>query len=487
MKRFLLFFLILFPLLAPGEVTLPKVIGDNMVLQQGKPVKIWGNAEPGERVTVNFEGKNYSTVTNAAGEWAVMLNNPDIRKEPQQMTISGNGDKIVLNNILVGEVWLASGQSNMEYSMNNHPQYRKPQKGDPDYQTKEFLNADNPLIRVLYVKKDIKSDTLPSDGWQMIDTATLSPVSAPAYFFAKKISADLGVPVGIISTSWGGTPIEQWTPMEGYVNSDFEGEIVDGKLDKQTIAQRFDKMVRPVIPYTLKGFLWYQGETNLINGDTIRYADKMKVLVDSWRGMWGDKNNTMPFYYVQIAPHTYSRRRNERDSVRHDEYGLPLFWEVQSLAQDIPNTGMIVTTDLVDALHDIHPPYKWIVGERLARLALAKDYGREGLVYSGPVYKSSTVSGNKLTLTFDHIGKELKTRNGENPDWFEISGADGIFYEADAVIAGNKIILSSDEVPNPVAARFAWHENAMPNLVNSEGLPAVPFRTKDRFEWSYNK
>ncbi len=479
-QAFLLLCLLMSPALF-AKVSLPKIIGNNMVLQQGKPVDIWGTADSGEEVTVHFVGKTYTTAADAAGNWSVSIGPFSAAKQPEQMVIQGNDDEIVLENILVGEVWLASGQSNMEYSMNEHPQYLKPQKGDPDYLYNEYIQADNPLIRVLYVEKNLKADSLPSKGWQLAAKETLAPVSAAAYFFAKHISNELDVPVGIISTSWGGTPIETWTPEDAYRNSAyFSPDLIDGKLDNTRVGERYDKMILPLVPYTLKGFLWYQGETNLMKADTLRYAEKMKVLVDSWRTAWKDPH--LPFYYAQIAPHTYSKR--DKDRIKQDVYGLPLFWEVQSLAQDIQGTGMIVTTDLVDDAGDIHPPYKWIVGERFARLALAKDYGRDDLPYSGPVYRDFTVSGNQMVLNFAFIGDGLSTRDGNPPDWFEICGEDGIFYPADAVIGVNKITLSSEKVDHPVAARFAWNEIAMPNLINSHGLPAVPFRTNS-LHWKY--
>ncbi|MCC8088184.1 MAG: hypothetical protein LIO79_02825 [Rikenellaceae bacterium] len=486
MKKLLLSLLLVLPFAVFAEIIPAKPITDNMILQRGKPVKIWGTGDPGEMVEVSFAGKNYSSVTDESGSWIVTLEPMEASFDLQTMRIEGPNNSIIINNIQVGEVWLASGQSNMEYSMNEHPRYLRPKKGDPEYLYKEYTKTDNPNIRVLYVKKDIRSDTLPTDGWRMADTLSIAPVSALAYFFAKKLFEELNIPVGIISTSWGGTPIEQWTPMEGYADSYFAEEIIRGKLDDQTVGQRFDKMVRPLVPYTLKGFLWYQGEQNLIQGDTLRYTNKMKVLVDSWRALWGDENNDMSFYYAQIAPHTYSQH-NRKYKVQPDIYTLPVFWKAQTLAQGIPNTGMIVTTDLVDEPRDIHPPYKWIVGERFACLALAKDYGKTDVIYSGPVFQNSFVSANKMVIEFDHTAQGLFTLDGESPDWFEIAGEDGVYYSADAVIDGDKVVLSNGKVATPVAARFAWSEAAMPNLINSEGLPAVPFRTKDRLEWNYNK
>lgn len=233
-------------------------------------------------------------------------------------------------------------------------------------------------------------------------------------------------------------------------------------------------MILPIVPYTLKGFLWYQGETNLTLGDREIYTEKQKLLVHSWRELWQDE--TLPFYYAQIAPHTYSQRRN--DKTAHTWQTLPEFWEAQTRClEEIPYTGMIVTTDLVDKVSDIHPPYKWIVGERFARLALAHQYGKKDLVYSGSVFRKMMVEGEKAILEFDHIGSGLITSDGKAPNWFQIAGKDGYFQKADAVIQGDKVIVTSQRVKEPVEVRFAWDEVAMPNLCNKEGLPAVSFRT----------
>lgn len=457
-----------------AQVTLPQVLSDNMVLQQGKKVAIWGTASPYETITVKFEKQTKKATADDTGNWSVKLDELKMNRKPQKLTVSGKKNKIVLNNILIGEVWLASGQSNMEYSMNKHPRYAKPKKGDPEYLKKEFDAADNPEIRILYVDKNLKTDTLPSIGWQMLNAESLAPVSAIGYFFAKDLVETLDVPIGIISTSWGGTLIETWTAEEAYRQDPvFAGDIKNHRLDDVVVGERYEKMVKPMIPYTLRGFLWYQGESNLTLGDRMRYADKQRVLIESWRSVWDD--DSLSFYYVQLAPHTYSKRK--RDRVVNNWQALPYFWAVQTSCLAIPNTGMVVTTDLVDNTGDIHPPYKWIVGERLARLALAKNYGKTDLVYSGPTYQKMTVDGDRIIVEFDHIGSGLITRDGKSPTWFEIRNASGRFQPAEAVIEGNKIILSNTSIKNPAAVRLAWDEEAMPNLCNKEGLPAVPFCT----------
>lgn len=478
MKRTVLsIFWIALPLLVLAQVTLPKVISDNMVIQQGKKVNIWGKAAPGEQVTVKFQRQTKEAVADADGKWRVQLDEMIASHKPQQMIIRGKKNTIHLKNILIGEVWLASGQSNMEYSMNNHQKYAKAKKGNPNRLKEEWEQANSPIIRLMYVNKDLKSDTLPSNGWQILGQESLAPISAAGYFFAKRLVEELNVPVGIISTSWGGTRIETWTSEEAYAESPlFKEELADHKIDGHRVGERYNKMVAPMVPFSLRGFLWYQGESNLIDLGAIgNYADKQRVLVESWRKAWNDE--TLSFYYVQISPYAYSVRRG--DLVANAWDALPRFWEEQTACLQIPRTGMVVTTDLVDNVKDIHPSYKWTVGERLARLALAKDYGKTDIVYSGPTYKSIKVEGKKVFIEFDNTHGGLKTTDGKVPDWFQLMTTNGRYSKPQTItIEGNCVVLSHERLDPSGSVRFAWDEVAMPNLVNGEGLPACPFRTK---------
>lgn len=477
MKKTTLFILwMALPLLMVAQVSLPKVISDNMVLQQGKKVNIWGDAAPGERVTVKFQRQTKKAVADEQGHWSVQLDELKATHKPQQMTVHGKKNTIRLKNILIGEVWLASGQSNMEYSMNNHPKYAKAKKGNPDRLKEEFEQANSPIIRLMYVKKELNSDTLPSNGWQTLSRETLAPMSAAGYFFAKRLVEELDVPVGIISTSWGGTRIETWTSEEAYAESPFFKEkLKEHKIDGHRVGERFYKMVEPMIPFTLKGFLWYQGESNLIDlGPTDNYYEKKKTLIECWRKAWMDE--TLPFYYVQISPYSYSTRRG--DFVANAWDALPRFWEEQTRCLQIPKTGMVVTTDLVDNVKDIHPSYKWTVGERLACWALAKDYGKTETVFCGPTYKSLKVEGKKVIIEFDHAYGGLKTSNGKTPDWFTVKLNNGRYSKPQSVsIEENRVVLMHERLDPSGSVRFAWDELAMPNLINGEGLPALPFRT----------
>ena len=456
-----------------AQIRLPKVIGNNMVLQQNKPVAIWGYAEPSSTIKVSFGKQSLKTSSDDKGKWEVQLKPMKASKEPQKMIIKSAKNQVVLDNILVGEVWLASGQSNMEYVMQRNRNYLKPKNGE-DIQMQEVEKANLPPMRILYVRKDLKTDTLPSAGWKTIDKESIASLSAPAYFFGKTLIDSLNVPVGIISTSWGGTMIETWIPEQAFLDSPvFKDQVKNHSLHNTDMGRRFEHMVREMIPYTLKGFIWYQGESNLTAGHFDEYVEMQKILVNTWRSLWGEA--TLPFYYVQIAPYVYSQRRG--DLYVNTWEALPRFWEKQTECMQIPYSGMVVTTDLVDEVKDIHPPYKWEVGRRLALWALTHDYGRKNLVYSGPKYQSMQVDGNKAVLSFESVGSGLTTNDGKALNWFQIAGKDNRFYNASAVIEGDKVIVTSDRVAQPVKVRFAWDEIAKPNFCNKEGLPAIPFRT----------
>ncbi len=456
---------------ADGKVKLANVFSDNMVLQQGKTLHIWGTADGGESVKVSVAGRSAKSTAAADGSWSVALPPVKQSSHPVKFVVKGRSNTISLSNVLVGEVWVASGQSNMEYSMNNHPQYCKPKKGDPDRLLHEYEAANNPQIRIMYVRKDLKQDTLPTAGWQTLGRESLKPFSAAAYFFAKALQDSLKVPVGVVTTAWGGTPIEDWTPAEAW--SDFPRL---SKLDRRHVGNRYKRMVKPLAPMTIRGFLWYQGEANLVKGETDIYADKMAAMVSSWRKEWGD--SLLPFYYVQLSPFTYSARK--KDIVAKTWQDLPRFWDVQTRCLDlIPNTGMVVTTDIPENLSDIHPPYKWIVGERLARLALNKTYGRKDVVCEGPKMKSVKVDGDKVVVEFDNAEGGLLTSDGKAPDWF-VAVAKGKYVKVRAKIDAGRVLIDRSAVGSPLTLCFGWDEVAQPNLTNKAGLPAVPFRYSEK-------
>ena len=478
--KYWLFFIVAIGIITPlqAQLCLPKVLCDHMVLQQGKPVAIWGTATPESDVEVSFLKQRKHTVADESGSWCLYLDPMKASATPEKLRVRSGKEQLLIRDVLVGEVWLASGQSNMEYSMNNHPKYAKPCRGDRNYQQKAYERANNPSIRLLHVQKRIDTDTLPSHGWQQLSQESLKPISAVAYFFAEMLADSLQVPVGIISSSWGGTPIEAWTPTEAYLNTPpFSDEMVRGRIYQGIdVGKRYRKLIAPLIPYTLRGFLWYQGEQNLIQGDMAVYAEKQRCLIESWRQKWNDK--TLSFYYVQLAPYMYSQRRN--DAMAKTWETLPEFRQVQALTMEqVTHTGMVVTTDLCDSPRDIHPPYKWEVGRRLARWALANDYGFRNLIYKNPSVERMHAEGDTVWITFRDCGEGLMTADGRHPDWFWVAGKDGRYFEAKAeLVASNCVAIRCERVRHPMSVRFGWDEVAAPNLRNSAGLPAIPFKKR---------
>ena len=460
---------------AKAEVSLPNILTSNMILQRNSPVPIWGRANAGEEITVRFAGQTIKTTADPNGKWSVTLKPMKQKAEPDKMTIAGK-NIVTLSNILVGDVWLCSGQSNMEYPLDYRlKKYAAPAKG-PDKAMEELEKPKPDQIRYVLVEKKKDTVDIQTAGWITPDNReVLGGVSAAAYFFAKEVFENTNIPIGIISTSWGGTAIEEWTPAWVYEQSPLFESLIDpkdGKINGRIAGNKFRSMIQPIVPFAVKGMLWYQGETNCMTEDQAVYPEKVRLMVDLYRSLFN--NPKMPFYFVQISPYLYTKRTN--DPKKHTEELLPEFWEAQEKCLSIPRTGMVVTTDLVDKLTDIHPSYKWEVGRRLALIALAKDY-RKKVVYEGPKYKSMKVNGNKVELSLINKGGTLKSIDGQSLTWFSVAGADGKFVPAQAEIKGKKVIVWSDKVQNPKEVRFAWNERAMPNLINTAGLPAVPFRT----------
>lgn len=490
-----------------AEVTLPRVIGNNMVLQRDMEVPIWGWASASEEVTITLNTEDegaeplFSTtvVTDAAGNWQTKLTAMSAGG-PYVLRISGS-NTVELTNILFGEVWVCSGQSNMQWSVS----------ASKDSEA-EIAAANYPNIRLFYVPR-VPSGLLQNDveaDWSETTPETIANFSAVAYYFGRKLYKNLDVPIGLINTSWGGTRIEPWTPPAGFDSvptlesiskeiqeahanyrqqlpekmKEIEAWIAETREALETDARLtqmpdnrhrlrhharptglYNGMVHPLVPYAIRGALWYQGEANLRDG--MLYHEKMKALINGWREVWGQGD--FPFYFVQLAPFNYGGRDVT-------PFFLPQIWEAQTVTLSVPNTGMAVTTDIGN-LTDIHPRNKQEVGRRLALWALAKTYGREDVTNSGPLYKSMVIEGNTVRLSFDYVGSGLMARDEGPLTWFEVAGEDKQFVEAKATIDGDTIVVSSDTVANPVAARFGWHQSAQPNFVNKEGLPASPFRT----------
>jgi sialate O-acetylesterase len=447
-----------------AAVKLPAVIGSNMVLQRDQPVPLWGWDEKGTEVTVTIGESKASAKADADGKWMVRL--PALKAGgPHTVTITGT-DTVKLENVLVGEVWFCSGQSNMEWTVKAS---LNPQQ--------EIAAGNHPKIRhikIPHTPAETPQTDVKSDGWKVCSPETVADFTAVGYFFGRSLQEKLDVPIGLIGCNWGGTRIEPWTPPQGFKAVPALKDIADnldkfpqknaqGAINHQSALALYNGMVHPLVPYGIKGAIWYQGESN--NGEGMLYHEKMKALISGWRSVWGKED--LPFGFVQLASYKYGNS---------PPTNLAGIWEAQTATLAVPHTGMAVTVDISD-VKDIHPKNKQEVGKRLSLWALAKVYGKSDLVYSGPIYKSMKVDGNKIRLAFDHVGGGLAARDGQPLTWFKVAGEDKNFVEAEAKVEGNEVVVSSQSVEKPVAVRFAWDQIAEPNLSNKEGLPASPFRT----------
>ena len=469
LKRcFLLFFILLGLVNANARILLPQVLSSNMVLQRDKPVRIWGFASASERVSVSFAGQLKTTVADASGNWKVVLDPLKTNSSPSVMTIKGS-NTVVLDNILVGEVWICSGQSNMEYQMRKLIKVKKPLNEKLGAPLDEVEKAHNPQIRIFLVnRKELSKPDSIHKSWSVAEDSALRAFSAAGYFFAKELQMQLNVPIGMISSAVSGSAIEPWIPKERLTS----GYFADKKIGNDP-GKFYTPMIEPLSQFAIHGFLWYQGETNCFLKETISYTYKLDALIKSWRTAW--KDQTLPFYYVQIAPYSYSTTKGK---IVLDANTEPEFWEAQAQLMRLPNTGMVITTDLNDYPDDLHPNYKWQIGRRLALWALAKDYGKS-IVYSGPIYKAVKFKNGTAELSFDHIGGGLVSQDGKPLNRFDLAGADGKYFPADAVIKGDKVIISSKNVKKACNARFGWNELGNFNFYNKAGLPAMPFRTNN--------
>jgi sialate O-acetylesterase len=472
---------------ARAELKVAAIFGDNMVLQQQMVVPVWGWCEPGREVLVKFAGQTKTTQADQDGKWLVKLGKLKASSSPQDLMVEEivapkMGNFKAFTNLLVGEVWLASGQSNMEKPVGTQPG-QKPCLNA----MAEIVAANFPNLRLFKVEKALSATPLADlgkhQGWMECSSATLdgTKFSAAAYFFGREIHTNLNVPVGLVESSWGGTRIEPWTPPVGFEKVASQKKYAEtnpraNKILNTKPTAIYNAMIAPIAGFAMRGALWYQGESNLMgtnaDNDYLEYADKMAALVGGWRQIWGEGN--FPFYFVQIAPFKYYSGKAHR--VNSPEM-LPEFWSLQSrAARTIKQTGMVVTTDLVDNLDDIHPRDKATVGHRLALLALDKTYEKE-VASESPAFKKMKISGDKVILKFEHAPGGLMSKDGKPLTWFTIAGADGKFVPAEAKIVGKTVEVSAATMTKPAAVRFAWDETAQPNLGNAAGLPAEPFRT----------
>ncbi|HPF37949.1 MAG TPA: sialate O-acetylesterase [Phycisphaerae bacterium] len=489
-----------------GDLRTPSIISDHMVLQQGAPTTLWGWAAPNATVEVRFDDHRVSAQANADGAWRATLPPLPTNATPATLTISSGDEEILVNDVLVGEVWLCSGQSNMEWRVR-----------DSDNGEEEVRSADWPLIRHIAAPRRTAS-TPESDidaHWEVCTPEKAGDFTAVGYFFGRRLHTELKAPIGLVHCSWGGTRIEPWTPLEGFEQVPELRAIYETIDTKRPGSQRYQKtadaylqeasdwlkaarqsvdqgdaiaeppgfpdqlrpysrphepttlyngMMSPFVPYTIRGAIWYQGEANHDEG--MAYLTKTQALLRGWRSLW--ERPELPFYFVQIAPYPYGQE---------NPHILPEFWEAQAaIEKQIKHTGMVVISD-IGALNDIHPRNKQDVGTRLANLALHRTYGHDDIIDSGPRFESFRVEGDKLLVTFDHVGKGLRARDHGPLTCFEISGGSAPWTAANAEIAGpDTIALSAPGVQTPTAVRFAWDKLATPNLVNSANLPTAPFR-----------
>lgn len=459
-KIIVLFTLLVFTFsISNAEVRLPAVLASNMVLQQQSKVKLWGWAAPAEMVyiTTSWDNKTDSVKATRDANWQIFVQTPTAGG-PYTITFKAY-NSITLENVMIGEVWVCSGQSNME--MNET-------WGLPDVKA-ELPTCANKNIRFFYVPKTT-SATAQDDtkaSWTQCDSNTLKFFSAVGYFFGKKLNKDLNVPIGLINANWGGTPAEVWTPAE-LINNDAELKAAAEKLVPADwwpykAGLTFNGMLAPITNFSIAGAIWYQGEGNTANAAT--YAKLLTTMIDSWRKAW-DKN--IPFYYVQIAPFTYG----------NDNLNGTIIREQQTKAMAHDNVGMVVVTDLVDDTTDIHPKNKHDVGYRLANWALSETYHKTGIVYKSPVYKSMEVQKDKAIISFDNVPTGLMMKD-KNATALFIAGVDKIFHPAMAKIENDKLIAWSKDVPQPVAVRFSFTNAGVGNIFSKEGLPVAPFRTDD--------
>ncbi|CAN5790379.1 sialate O-acetylesterase [soil metagenome] len=442
-----------------SQLRLPAVIAPGMVLQQNDSVTIWGWGYNGQKVTITGSWNNEAattTITNL-GKWTTKIKTP-LAGGPYVLTISSGGAIIALDDVLVGEVWLCSGQSNMEWGYANGDRFIKAEL--PTCYNKNIRFFQVPRTASDYPQDDLKAQ------WLVCDSNSLKNFSAVGYYFGKKLQQDLNVPVGLINASWGGTPAETWTPADN---------IYDNEVLKTAAAKlkevpwgpvkpglNYNGMIAPITQFSIAGALWYQGEANVGSDGT--YATLLTTMIDAWRNKW---QKDFPFYYVQIAPFNYGNNFNGA-----------LLQEQQTKVLNHDKTGMVVITDQIDSVTNIHPSDKREVGKRLANLALGDTYKKDIPEYRSPLFKSITTNKNKLVLSFSNAPTGL-IYTGKKITGFYISGDQKDWLPADAKLDNDKITVWNQSIRNPVYVRYGFSNTLIGNVFNKEGLPMVPFRTDE--------
>ncbi len=452
---------------ASGAIRLPSIIGSNMVLQRNSEWKIWGWADPGEKIMIRAGWMPTETVaiTGEDGKWMTRVPTGNAGG-PYMVVVQGKSETVALENILLGEVWVCSGQSNMDFTIRMFGGWDRTYPEERD----ELLQSGFRDIRLFTVGKD--TSIVPRDDcqgrWLVADTATVADFSATAWFYGVELYKNLNVPVGLIASAWGGTSAEAWTPRH-IIQDDSSLAYYRDDPNRNTwfptnTSVLFNTMINPLVRTSIRGVIWYQGEANVNDAST--YPDLMAGLIRGWRQAWG--RGDFPFYYVQIAPFTYSRA----------VVGA-LMREAQLKCLGIANTGMAVTMDITGDVTDIHPKNKQAVGKRLALWALSGTYGKDNIECSGPLFSGFRTDGRGIRITFDHAGDVLRLTSGGKSSGFMVAGEDRRFVPARAQVEGNTVFVHSEYVKAPVAVRYAFANTSEATLFNSAGLPASTFRTDD--------
>ena len=477
------FALALCSLTARADVSLPAIFSDHMILQRDARVPVWGTAVPGEKITVEFTGQSVSTTAATDGNWQVALTNLSVGSSPQVLTIRGN-NSIVIHDVLVGEVWLGSGQSNMAMTVSRAQNFET-----------EKSAANFPLLRH-YKEESVNADSPKVVGkgrWVITTPEEVGAFSAALYFFGRELHQTLRVPVGLINSSVGGTPIEAWIAADVQKNSkEIQAALAalptatpsapvteqqkstdkktakSAKTAKAVSAVRssagglFNGKISPLIPYAIRGALWYQGEANSTPAKAPLYEHQLPLLIRDWRARWG---YDFPFAWVQL-PNFLGAGRD-----------WPTVREAMLKTLALPHTGMAIAIDVGEA-NDIHPKNKQVVGHRLAQWALGSVYAKKVAATSGPIPAGHEIRDRAIVLRFKHTDGGLVSKDGP-PTGFLVAGSDHVWKPANARIEGNTVVVSSPEVTAPLSARYAWENFPISNLYNGAGLPASPFRTDD--------
>ena len=460
---------------AEAEIKMPAFFSDNMLIQQETNARIWGTADPKSKILVapSWTAETYSTTTDKTGEWSVAIPTPKTDSKPQTITVTENGkNPVTISNVLLGDLWLCSGQSNMEMTMKGF-------KSQPVYGGNlDAVKSANPDLRVFTVKR--KSSTVPVDTvtgkWSEANAKSIRDFSATAYYFGRLLQETLDVPIGLIVTAWGGSSVEAWMSkdmLKAFPDLYAKIPAVDGKIPSKnrTANVLYNGMLNPLIGLPMKGVIWYQGEENANRAES--YADLFSTMIKGWRSDWGIGD--FPFYYCQIAPYDYSRITAVGDPLYNSAY----LREQQAKVEDmVPNTGMAVTLD-IGLEKGIHPPHKKEVGERLAFLALAKTYGVEGVGCESPRFASMEIKGDTVQLSFERSKEWIVCYPDFESKNFQLAGEDQVFHPAVGKIQGKHVIVTSPEVKNPVAVRYGFTNWVQGDLFSTDMLPVGSFRSDD--------